>query len=274
MDRDHRRRQHDPFKPQPRHRGVAKQDVAAHRMGKPDERRRAIRQHDVLHEADEIAVVFPEAAHMALARVGQHPLRASLAAPIHGRHGKAPAAQIRDDLEVFLDELGAAAEQADGAPPRHARRVPARVAKLRAVVAAEGSDGRPAGNGIFRERDEFHCFPPDGPNSPRHHTGSRATATVRGSVGEWSVVRAGPETARAATISWAVAIDGPGVHDLARAAVDRQVEQPPRGTPRLHHDHTTPRLEIAGNRPSLPRVVGRGPLHAARRGRVRRSRGG
>jgi hypothetical protein len=97
-------------------------------MGKPDEGGRAIGKHDVLHEADQVAVVLPKAADMALAGVREHALRASLTAPIHGRHGEAAATQIRDHLEVFLDELGAAAEQADGAPPRHARRVPAGVA--------------------------------------------------------------------------------------------------------------------------------------------------
>ena len=104
---------------------------------KPDERRRAVRQHDILHEADEVAVVLPEAAHVALARIRQHALRAALAAPVHGRDGKAAAAQIGDDLEVLFDELGAAAEQADGAAARHARRIPARVAQLGSVVALE-----------------------------------------------------------------------------------------------------------------------------------------
>ncbi len=120
-------------------------------MPKADERRRAVREHNVLHEADEIAVVFPEASHIALARVGQHALRATLAAPIHGGDGKAAAAKIGDNLEILLDEFGTSAEQADGPPPRHARGIPARIAQLGTVVAPEGSDGPAARNRILSE---------------------------------------------------------------------------------------------------------------------------
>ena len=167
MNGDHRRREHDALEPEPRHRSHPQEHAAAHRVRQPDERRRAIGQHDILHEAGEVALVLPEAADVALARVGQHALRAALAAPVHRRHRKSAPAQVGDDLEVFLDELGAAAEQADRAPPRRARRIPAREPELGPVVAAERSDRNAARNRILGKRHQLHGSPRWWPDSRR-----------------------------------------------------------------------------------------------------------
>src|SRR5690606_543733 len=140
-------------------------------------RRRAVRQHDVLHEAHEVAVVFPEAAHVSLAWIGKLPLRTALTAPIHGGDGEAAAAQVGDDLEIFFDELGPAAKQADRAASRHARRIPARKAQLRAVIAAERPDGSPARDGVLGERYQLHgrSSTAQGDSSPPSYRRGRLT---------------------------------------------------------------------------------------------------
>ena len=79
-------------------------------MTKPNERRRAIGQHHVLHETDEITIVLPEAFDVTLTRVGELALRTALPPPIHCCDRKAATTQISDDLKVFLNELIAPAE--------------------------------------------------------------------------------------------------------------------------------------------------------------------
>jgi len=47
---------------------------------------------------------------MALGAVTQQPLRQALAAPVKGGDDEAARKQLADDLEIFLDEFGAALE--------------------------------------------------------------------------------------------------------------------------------------------------------------------
>ena len=57
---------------------------------------------------------------MALARVLHLPARKPLPAPVEGDDGKAPVEQFAHRLEIFLDELRPALQDADGpfaAPP-------------------------------------------------------------------------------------------------------------------------------------------------------------
>ncbi len=77
-------------------------------------------------------LVFGEVADMAFARIGQRALGQALPAPVERRDRKAARAQLAHRLEIFLDELGAALEQADR-PLAARRRMPARKAQLHAV---------------------------------------------------------------------------------------------------------------------------------------------
>ena len=106
---------------------------AAHRMPEREDRRRAIRQHDLLHQRFDVALVFREVADVALARIGQRALGAALPAPVDGGDGKAAGAQFAHRLEIFLDEFGAALEQAHRALAAR-RRMPARKADAHAVA--------------------------------------------------------------------------------------------------------------------------------------------
>ena len=61
-------------------------------------------------ESVEVALVEREIVDVPFARVLQLPLGAALAAPVERRDRKAAVEQFADRLEIFLDELGAAAE--------------------------------------------------------------------------------------------------------------------------------------------------------------------
>jgi hypothetical protein len=105
-------------------RQVTQKIVRSHRMG---QRHRLFtgRQHgcdDPVHQRIQILVIFAEIGDEALAAVGGHAPRAALAAPVHGGHGKAAAAQLVYDFEIFLDEFGLAIKQHAGSPRRDVRR--------------------------------------------------------------------------------------------------------------------------------------------------------
>src|SRR6187401_3501456 len=98
-----------------------------------EDRRRAIRQHDLLHQHFDVTLVFREVTDMALARIGQRALGAALPPPVHCRDGKAAGAQLAHGLEILLDEFGAALEQTHGALAARWR-TPARKANTDAVA--------------------------------------------------------------------------------------------------------------------------------------------
>ena len=77
-------------------------------MPEGEERRRAVGQHDLLHEGREVDVVLVEAADMAFAAVAQPALGQALAAPVQRCDCKSAGPQVADDLEILLYELGAA----------------------------------------------------------------------------------------------------------------------------------------------------------------------
>ena len=137
-------------------RGIAQEDVAAHRMRHGDVGRRTVGQHDILHEVGEVLIELGEGAHVALVGIGQHAARAALAAPVHGGDAEAAPAQVGHHLEVLLDELAAALEQADGAALGTARRLPAREAQLELAGAVEISSGGAARHRILGKRDQIH----------------------------------------------------------------------------------------------------------------------
>ena len=104
--------------------------------------------------------------------------RAALAAPIHRRDGKAPPAQVGDDLEILLDELGAAAEQADRATLRAPARLPDGIAHLLAVEALEGADTGAARHGVLGEDDEIAAHRLKAPGRPGRSCQARAQAPL------------------------------------------------------------------------------------------------
>ena len=126
-------------------------------MGQREMRRRAIGQRHMLHEGLEVAVVFLEAVDMALHAVAQPPLRAALPAPVEGGDREAAAAQIADRLEIFLDVLAAALQQADGAERLARRRPPAGMAQPHAVAGQRLADDSAGRNRIAVDFVEFHA---------------------------------------------------------------------------------------------------------------------
>ena len=112
-----------------------------------EKRRRAIRQHDLANKGIEIDVVAGKVPDIALARVAQRPIRQALPAPVERGHREAAGAQIAHGLEIFLDEFGAALEQAHGAlAPRRRRK--ARKAQRDAVRSLQGSGHHVLGDRI------------------------------------------------------------------------------------------------------------------------------
>jgi hypothetical protein len=145
---DHRRAQHHAVEPSVPVRRRPHQHRGTHRMPEREKRRRTVRQHDFLHEGFEIDVVLGKAAHMALAAVAQPPLGQALPAPIQGRHGKSARAQIADQLEILLDELGPALKNADGALAA-GRRLPARIPERHPVGRLQHGGGHAFGRRVL-----------------------------------------------------------------------------------------------------------------------------
>ena len=116
-------------------------------MADGEDRRRAIRQHDLAHEGFEIGVVFGEVAHIALAAVAQRAVGETLAAPVERRDREAARAQIAHRLKIFFDPFAAALKNAHrAAAPR--RRQPARKAQRDPVGRLERAGDEVVRNGI------------------------------------------------------------------------------------------------------------------------------
>ena len=128
---------------------------AAHRMRQREMRRRAIRQHHLLHEGFDVDFEIGEIADIALARIAQAPRRMALPAPVDHRHRETAIAQVAHRLEIFFDLLAAAGEDADRALAVGRRR-PARKAQFRAVRRLDGAGDDVLRNGIGGNRDERH----------------------------------------------------------------------------------------------------------------------
>ena len=124
-------------------------------MADREDRRRTIRQHDLLHEGFEVVLVFGEIADVTLARIGELALGAALPAPVERRDGKAARAQFAHRLEIFFDELGAALEEADRALAA-GRRMPAREAQAHAVARLERAGDDIFGHRIGGNGNEIH----------------------------------------------------------------------------------------------------------------------
>ena len=93
------------------------------------------------------SIWYCEIAHVAFARIAQRAVRHSLPAPVERGDGEAARAQVAHGLEIFLDELGAALEQADRALAARRRR-PARKAQIHPVGRLEGSRDDVSGTGL------------------------------------------------------------------------------------------------------------------------------
>ena len=131
--------------------------MPAHGVGHSDVGRRAVWQHDLLHEKGQVPIEIGERSHVAFSGVGKHPARAPLAAPVHSSHGKAAPAQVGHHLEILLDELAPALKQADRAFTRPAGGIPARKAQGQLVVPLEGAGHGAAGNRVLGQRDQVHA---------------------------------------------------------------------------------------------------------------------
>ena len=150
-------------------RQAGEQDRRAHRMGERMEGRRAFRQGDMAHEGVEVAAHNgAKSLDMAEPAVRDQPVGAALAAPVEGRDGKAARPQVAHHLEIFLDELRAAMEQADRAARLARQRRPARRAHGDAVGGADHLDDGAARAGIVGQIEESHGTLEDGVGRPRH----------------------------------------------------------------------------------------------------------
>ena len=79
----------------------------------------------------------------------------ALPPPVDGRDRKAARAQFAHRLEIFLDEFGAALEQADGALAAR-RRMPARKAQARRHRCLERAGDNIVGHRIGGDGNEVH----------------------------------------------------------------------------------------------------------------------
>ena len=143
---DHRRNENGALEPALAGMHGPQHDRAAHRVGQCEMGLRTIRKHHLLHEGLEVDLVLREVFDMALARIRQLPGGMPLPPPVHGRDRKAALAQFADRLEIFLDELAAAAEDADRPFARPAN--PSVRSATRSVRCPDRADDGPVGNGI------------------------------------------------------------------------------------------------------------------------------
>ncbi len=147
-------------------------------MGKREERRRAIRQHHLLHESLDVDFVVGKIAHIALARIAQAPRRVPLPAPVDHRHRKTAVAQVPHRLEIFFDVLAAAGEDADG-PLAVGRRRPSREAQFGAIGRLDRAGYNVFGNGIGGNRDERHGGRPVRQEAPEIKDPRRQKGSLR-----------------------------------------------------------------------------------------------
>src|SRR6516164_4350331 len=128
-------------------------------MGKRVIRRRTIRQRHLIHEAGNVVLIVGEALDVSFERIPHEPARASLATPIQHGDGKASPPKLAYHLEIFLDELGAAGEDAHRAVPLFQRRRPSRVAQTHAAFALKKSHRRAERDWVLRSCNEVHERP-------------------------------------------------------------------------------------------------------------------
>ena len=124
-------------------------------MRQREMRRRAIRQHHLLHEGFDVDFVIGEIADIALARITQASRRMALPAPVDHGHRETAIAQVAHRLEIFLDLLAAPGEDADRALATRRRRPP-REPQFRAIRRFDGAGDDVFRNGIGGNRDERH----------------------------------------------------------------------------------------------------------------------
>ena len=153
--RDHRRQQHHAIEPPVSGVSGVQQDRCAHGLAECKQRRRAVRENDLVDEALEINLVLGEIAHVTLARVAERPLRHALAAPIEGGDREAAGAQVAHGLEIFLDEFRAPLKQAHRTLAA-ARRRPARKTQRDPIGRLEGAGDDVVGHRIGGNGDEGH----------------------------------------------------------------------------------------------------------------------
>src|SRR6476619_6785271 len=125
-------------------------------MAEREERRRTIRQHDVGHEAAEVALIVAEVPDMTFQRIAGEPARSALPAPIHDGDGKPATAKLTRHLEIFLDEFAAAGKDADRAAPLLQRRGPTCIAYPHILLDFEKAGRRSERDRVLRCRDEVH----------------------------------------------------------------------------------------------------------------------
>ncbi len=115
----------------------------AHRMGDQIERRRTVGQHDIGVEGLEVGPVIFEIVDMAEATVADQPVGSALPAKIESGHREAALLEIGDRLEIFLDVLSAALQQADRALGRPRSLGKGRVAETHAIGCYHPAGPRP-----------------------------------------------------------------------------------------------------------------------------------
>jgi hypothetical protein len=81
-------------------------------MGERVIRRRTVGQRDLVHETGDVVAIVGKTPHMAFQRIADETPGAPLTAPVKHGDGEAAAPQLANHLEIFLDELGAAREDA------------------------------------------------------------------------------------------------------------------------------------------------------------------
>ncbi len=170
--------------PDPQHRGerdeAVDRQLARPRRVEADGRAHRVRHrepgarhvgHDLREHGLQVAPVVAEAAHMALARVAQQPVRAALAAPVHRDDAEAAPPQVLHCLVETLDELGAPAQQqhraARGPPPRGP---PGRDAQRDAVAGLHDPAFAAGGRAVALDAEQFR----------RRHSSPRTPAMMLG----------------------------------------------------------------------------------------------
>ncbi len=124
-------------------------------MAERENRRRAIRQHDLMHEGFQVGDVLRETADVAFLRIGERAVGQTLPAPVEGRDREAARAQIAHGLEIFFDVFGAALQHDHGALAAR-RRFPAAKAQRYPVRGLDGAGQPVVGHRIGGNGDEFH----------------------------------------------------------------------------------------------------------------------
>ena len=132
---EHRRGKDDAGKPPGMIMRRTNENLTAHRVRERGPGFRKTRR-DLFHQLRKIAVEGHEIVDMALAPLGEHVVGETLPAPVHADDGETARPKLAHDLEIFLDEFRAPAEEEDGAA-RHVPALPGEDAQPRAVLRRE-----------------------------------------------------------------------------------------------------------------------------------------